>query len=120
MHDWLQWLLAPVLAHAGMVWLALAMPTHWQQVWQSTSSPSTKTAVTLRTLAMLALGLSLLSCLWLDHPTMAALVWVMWLSVAAAVVTFGLAWKPQVWRPWSGRRNIHQPAASEDTDIKRG
>ncbi len=102
MHEWMHWLLAPFLAHAGMVWLALAMPTHWQQVRQTPTEPSTWITLGLRFLAVLALSLSLLTCLWLDHPSMAVLVWVMWLSVAAVVVTLGLAWRPQVWRLWLG------------------
>jgi hypothetical protein len=103
MHEWMHWLLAPFLAHAGMVWLALAMPTHWQQVRQTPAEPSAWITLSLRFLAVLALSLSLLTCLWLDHPSMAVLVWVMWLSVAAVVVTLGLAWRPQVWRLWLGR-----------------
>lgn len=110
MHDWMPWLLAPALAHAGMVWLALAMPTHWQQVCQTPSGPGTRTSQGLRAMAVMALSLSLMACLWLDHPSMAVLVWVMWLSVAAVVVTFGLAWRPRVWRPWAGRLGAHPSA----------
>lgn len=117
MHEWMHWLLAPVLAHAGMVWLALAMPTHWQQVWQTTSEPSARTTLGLRALAVLALSLSLMTCLRLDHPSMAVLVWVMWLSLAALVVTLGLAWRPEMWRPWSGRLNGH-PAIEQTEDIR--
>lgn len=110
MHEWMPWLLAPALAHAGMVWLALTMPTHWQQVRQTTAEPSDRAVLGLRSLAALALSLSLLACLWLDHPSMAVLVWVMWLSVAAVVVTFGLAWRPKMWRPWTGRFRSHASA----------
>lgn len=104
MSDWLNAWMAPLLAHAGMVWLALAMPVHWQQVFATRSDPEPATQRTLRALGMAALAGALVACLRQDHPSMAVLVWVMWLTVAAVVVTMGLAWRPGAWRLWAGWR----------------
>jgi len=102
MPEWMQWLIAPLLAHAGMVWLALAMPEHWQQVRATRTEPTPVVQRGLRALGAAALAGALGVCLLLDHPSMAVLVWAMWLSVAAVVVTMGLAWRPALWRPWGG------------------
>ncbi|AWI52119.1 DUF3325 domain-containing protein [Aquabacterium olei] len=104
MSDWLNTLMAPLLAHAGMVWLALAMPVHWQQVQDTRSEPEPGTQRRLRVLGAAALGGALVACLQRDHPSMAVLVWVMWLTVAAVAVTLGLAWRPRTWRLWAGWR----------------
>lgn len=91
------WLL---LAYAGSVagfgWLALANETHWHQV---TGGSPAGTPRFLRCLGVLALLLSLVACLCADHPTMAALVWVMTLTASALTVTFMLSWRPRLLLP---------------------
>lgn len=77
----------------GLGWLALAMQAHWEQV-RGAQGLSRTTVVTLRVLGALALGVSLAVCFWVDHVTMAPLVWVMALAGAALVVAFTLAWRP--------------------------
>jgi len=79
----------------GMGWLALSMSPHWQQV-RATASPPVKT---LRGLAVAALSVSLLLCLWGDHPSIAVLVWVMVVSGSAFAVAMLLAWRPRWLRP---------------------
>lgn len=82
----------------GLGWLALAMEAHWQQV-RPTPAPAAGTARLLRTLGALALAASLALCLAADHPSMAALVWVMSLAVAALSLALLLAWRPR-WVGW--------------------
>lgn len=79
---------------AGMGWLALAMDVHWQQV-QEAHTISRRTAIALRVLGTLALAVSLGVCFWVDHATMAPLVWVMAVAGAALVVAFTLSWRPR-------------------------
>jgi hypothetical protein len=88
------WLAAALVANvAGMGWLALSMDSHWEQVFGA----APQTAATVRRLRWLgALGLlaSLGLCLWVDHASMAALVWVMALGAAALLVAQALSWRP--------------------------
>jgi hypothetical protein len=100
-------LLAALLASlAGLGWLALAMESHWEQV----CAPVPLTRATRRGLRLggwLALGLSLLLCLAVDHASMAVLVWVMSLAAAALLLAFTLAWRARWLRvlvAW-----VHQP-----------
>lgn len=79
----------------GMGWLALSMSQHWQQV-QDTSLPPAKL---LRALAAVALLTSLFLCLWVDHPSIAVLVWVMVISASAFLVAMLLAWRPRWLKP---------------------
>ena len=44
---------------------------------------------------VLALALSLGLCLQADHPSMAALVWLMLLAGAAAAIAAMLSWRPR-------------------------
>ncbi|MDT7838636.1 DUF3325 domain-containing protein [Aquabacterium sp. OR-4] len=81
---------------AGFTWLALAMEPHGRQVRPAGPLPPPRL---LRSLGVVALLLSLLACLRADHPTMAALVWVMTLAAAALTVTFTLSWRPWLLRP---------------------
>jgi len=87
-------LLAAVAASvAGMGWLALAMDVHWEQV--RGDAPRRPACVAcLRALGALALAASLALCLAVDHPSMAALVWVMALAAGALAVAMTLAWRP--------------------------
>lgn len=76
----------------GMGWLALAMNSHWKQVCNGL--PSARTVFVLRSLGGSALLASLLLCLSVDHASMATLVWVMLLAVAAASIAFTLTLRP--------------------------
>lgn len=78
---------------AGCGWLALAMEPHWQQVRGGREAPSTIVRG-LRVLGSGALASSLALCLAADHPSMAALVWVMALAAGALVTALLLAWRP--------------------------
>ena len=89
------WLgLTLVLAVCGMAWLALAMDPHWRQL-HSERPLSAATARRLRVSGALALLASLACCLVAEHPSMAALVWVMLSTAAALIVTFTLAFRPR-------------------------
>lgn len=94
MPDALKFTMALVACAAGMGWLALAMEVHWQQVCGARPL-SRRAAVMLRVLGALALGASLLACFWVDHATMAPLVWVMSIAGAALLVAFTLSWRPR-------------------------
>lgn len=86
-------LLVALLANlAGMGWFALAMEPHWRQVFGD-AARTPATAIRLRALGTSALAASLAACLGVDHPSMAALVWVMALAAAALAVAFTLSWR---------------------------
>ena len=78
----------------GLGWLAVAMDAHWQQI--RADSADRRTVVTLRVLGSASLLVSLLICLSVDHPSMAALVWIMTLAAGAIVVALTLTWRPRV------------------------
>lgn len=82
---------------AGMGWLALAMEPHWGQVFGSRAQRP-RTIRGLRVGGGLALALSLGLCLGADHPSMAALVWIMTLAAGALAVAFTLSWRPGLLR----------------------
>lgn len=89
------WLAAALFAALlGMGWLALDMDAHWRQV-----HPGARRApggqIALRLLGALALTMSLMLCLAADTATMAVLVWMMLLALAATVVAFTLTWCPR-------------------------
>lgn len=92
---------------AGMAWLALAMEVHWAQV-RSVASLSNGGVWRLRVLGAVALGAGLLLCLAVDHASMAALVWVMALGLAALLVAFTLTWRPHWLRvfAWVGSGRV--------------
>ncbi len=87
------WLIAAVTAALlSMSWLALAYESHWQQVF-----PESGTLQNRRRPKLSAWGFLLLSavfCLNADHPSMAVLVWVMLLAVAAFSVAMMLSHRP--------------------------
>ncbi len=92
-------------ATVGLGWLALAMDVHWQQVSGLPRVPP-RTQRVLRALGVAALAASLALCLAADHPTMAALVWVMALAASALGVAITLAWRPRWLAPllaWAPR-----------------
>lgn len=95
---------ALVITSAGMGWLALAMDVHWNQVY--TGSRTQRTVVALRVLGAVSLFGSLILCLLADTATMAVLVWMMLLAVAAASVAFALSTQPRILAPlaaWASR-----------------
>lgn len=83
---------------AGMAWVALSMEPHWQQV-KGAVAPTRGVVLALRMVGAAALAASLLICLQADHPTMAALVWVMGLAACGLGVAFTLAWRPAALAP---------------------
>jgi len=86
------WLLAAsATSLLGMVWLALAMEVHWEQVMHRPASVVCTTRRCLRGLGAAALALSLLACLMADRPSMAVLVWAMLLAGSAVLVALLLA-----------------------------
>jgi len=93
--EWLSLALAVGSGFLGMAWLALSLNVHWQQV-RARALPPVKT---LRALAAVALSVSLLLCLWADHPSIAVLVWVMAISGSALSVAMLLAWRPRWLKP---------------------
>lgn len=94
-----QWLLlALLLIQSGMVWLALSMKVHWEQVMSRSAAESITSRKTLKSLAVTALMLSLLSCLMADHPSMAVLVWIMLMAITALTVTLVLSWRARLLR----------------------
>lgn len=97
------WLLlgALLLNIAGLGWLGLSLDVHWRQARGGAPLPRGAVPV-LRVLGAASLLLSLLCCLGADHPSMAALVWIMALAVAALVVAFSFTWRPRLWRPLVG------------------
>ena len=86
------WLTTALLSSIlGMASLALAMDVHWQQVCpRSRRSPALTNG--LRVLGFGELAAALLFCLFADTATMAVLVWMMLLAIAAATIAFALSW----------------------------
>ena len=81
----------------GMGWLALAMDVHWNQVRATRRSP--RTVIVLRVLGAASLVASLVLCLLADTATMAVLVWMMLLAVAAVTIALVLSRKPRMLAP---------------------
>lgn len=84
---------ALIASVAGMGWLALAMETHWEQV-RGSDPLSLRITTQLRCMGAAGLFTSLFFCLKVDHASMAALVWVMTLALAAIGTAFTLTWRP--------------------------
>ena len=82
----------------GMGWLALAMDVHWKQV-RGPDAQSRGHRIFLRSLGSTSLVASLVLCLLADTATMAVLVWMMMLAVAAIVIAFALSSRPRVLAP---------------------
>lgn len=98
-------LLALLAAIAGLGWFALAKARHWRQLRPEYELPPA-TQRNLRVAGTIALGVSLALCLANDHATMASLVFVMLLALAAAIVAMLLAYRPRWLAPlvaWSRR-----------------
>lgn len=91
-------LLAPLATLLGLGLLAASMPRHWRQLRAGRSCPAAVT-VALRIGGSAALAVSFALCLARDHPTMAVLVWIMLLAVAAVAIALWLAGRPTPDRP---------------------
>lgn len=89
---------ALLFSYCGMAWFALAKATHWEQA-RGTPVPKGKSTRSLYVLGSASLGASLGLCLFVDHVSMASLVWVMLLTGSALLVTFTLSWRPR-WLAW--------------------
>lgn len=100
MADWSTWQLitASIATALGTGWLALAMPTHWQQVHIGDHPSHSSLRIKLRTLGGTALLVSLWLCMQADHPSMAALVWLMLLAASSVSIAMILAWQPKLLR----------------------
>lgn len=85
-------LLAVVANIVGLGWLALAMDVHWEQALGPVPA-SRATVMLLRVLGVSGLAASLLSCLRVDHASMASLVWFMTLAGSALAIAFTLTWR---------------------------
>lgn len=89
MSDALLLILALAINLAAMGLLALAMPQHWQQCSRQTLSRQRQRQ--MRYGGGLGLLLALGLCLLADHPSMAALVWVMSQALAIILIALWLA-----------------------------
>ncbi|MFV0476307.1 MAG: DUF3325 domain-containing protein [Parahaliea sp.] len=86
--------LALFASFCGMAWFALARNIHWRQVRNSREA-SPKTRTLFRVAGWLGLVGSLWLCLLADAPSMAVLVWIMSLALAALAVAMLLSWRPR-------------------------
>ena len=82
----------------GMGWLALAMDVHWKQV-RAIERRSPRVLIVLRALGVISILASLVLCLLADTATMAVLVWMMLLAVAAVTIAFVLSSQPRLLTP---------------------
>lgn len=91
------WLIAAVItAILSMGWLALSYQSHWQQVFpQSEAKPGRSR---LKGFGWSFLVVSAGCCLAADHPSMAVLVWVMLLALAAMTIAMILSRRPTLLR----------------------
>lgn len=85
--------LALFLSFVGLALQALAMERHWRQL-RSTQPLKRSMVRVLRIAGATSLTGSLALCLAVDHPSMAALVWVMTLALSAIALALLLAWRP--------------------------
>lgn len=88
--------LASVSCFLGLSALALAMKTHWQQVFVLPFTPVKQGG--LRVVGVTAIALSAFFCGRADHPSMAVLVWIMLLPLTAVVVALLLNYWPAIFR----------------------
>lgn len=87
-------LLAFACCVSGMACLALAMDVHWRQLRSEAVEP--QTVRILRIIGSAGIFGALLPCLYADHASMAALVWIMMTAAAALSVAFILSWRPRL------------------------
>lgn len=98
----LAWLAAVI----GMSWFALAVDANWRDVIGTERSGFATKSQNLRKFGVGGVLLSLWLCVRADHVTMAVLVWVMMLAVAALCVTVMLTWR----RRWLSLFVLRSPA----------
>lgn len=89
---------AAFCSFCGMAWFALAKLPHWEQA-RGSQPLRPRSVRALRALGAGALLVSLMLCLWVDHVSMASLVWTMILSASGLLVALTLAWRPR-WLAW--------------------
>jgi hypothetical protein len=91
------WLIAAVVtAMLSMGWLALSYQSHWQQVFPQTQAKPGHSR--LKAFGWSFLLTSAACCLAADHPSMAVLVWVMLLALAAMTIGMILSRRPALLR----------------------
>jgi hypothetical protein len=106
--------LALLSSFCGMAWFALAISQHFERVLGPGARLRARPLV-LRALGCVALFISLVACFFADHPTMAPLVWVMTLTLAALGVAFTLALRPRLLVPLAiGLKETASPSAKSD------
>ena len=107
MPDALMLAAALAAAVAGLGWFALAMETHWAQVFGERQPQPAAVRAVLRLAGTGGVAGALALCLRVDHASMAVLVWAMALAAAALLLAFTLAWRPRwlalLW-PWPAGR----------------
>ncbi len=90
-------LLALGFGVAGMGLLALSQKQHWNKVLASRPY-AVATARALRVFGGVGFGISFALCLMVDPTPLAALVWLMVLTMSALIIAFTLAY----WPRWLG------------------
>lgn len=94
---WLLLTCAAIACFAGFSWLALAMDVHWKQVQGNVATvPAPRTL--LRMLGASGLIVAAVLCFQADRPSMAVLVWVMFMAISAPLVAMTLSWRPGLLR----------------------
>ncbi|MDQ9172392.1 DUF3325 domain-containing protein [Oxalobacteraceae bacterium R-40] len=88
---------AAACALTGFAWLALAMEEHWTQVF-SKPPPSPTPQAVLRALGLTGLAASGALCFVADRPSMAILVWILFMAVGSISIALMLTWKPALLR----------------------
>lgn len=91
-----------LLQFTGLGWFALSIERHWRQAG-APHLPGVRRARRLRLRGSIALLLSLLLCLAVDHASIAVLVWVMGLPPCAVGIAMLLATRPAWLAPLLGR-----------------
>lgn len=97
MDKWMILLAAAACVLGGCAWLALAMEEHWNQVLAA-SPPTPIQQAALRALGAAGLGASGVLCFVADRPSMAILVWILFVSFGSVSIALTLAWRPALLR----------------------
>lgn len=97
MDKWMILLAAAACVLSGCAWLALAMEEHWKQVL-ATAPPTPLQQAALRALGASSLAASGVLCFVADRPSMAILVWILFIVFGSVSVALTLAWRPALLR----------------------
>lgn len=97
MDKWMILLAAAACVLGGCAWLALAMEEHWKQVLAG-SPPTPVQQAALRALGVSGLAASGVLCFVADRPSMAILVWILFIAFGSVSVALALAWRPALLR----------------------